>query len=93
LQLPSLFRLRDHIDTEQPICGPHLPALNIARKAAVGCSVVIAALNEFGIPHEENGHELPSQMLCGYHYGEHWVVKSRTEEDAIRLSSTTKPAV
>lgn len=62
-----------------------MPALNIARVADVGSSVVKAALDDFSIPYSGNGHKHPSQMLFGCDYREHRVGKSKTEQDAIRL--------
>ncbi len=68
-QLSSLLRRRSRKSLEGLYSGGHLSACQIARITEVNHSVVLVALDRFGIPQNGNGRrhsgQLPSGMTTG----------------------------
>jgi hypothetical protein len=63
----------------------HLSIREIARLTDVSHSVVLGAINRFGIPQNGNGHKHPGQIPFGYDYTNYHLVKNKTEQEVIRM--------
>lgn len=70
---------------EQLYAGRHLSAREIARLTEVSRSVVLEALDRFGIPQNGNGHKRPGHIPFGFDYLNYRLVKNKAEQGVIEL--------
>ena len=85
IQLPSLVQLRSKSCLECLYLDQHLSIREIARLTDVSHSVVLEAINRFGIPQNGNGHRHPGQIPFGFDYTDYHLVKNKTEQEVIRM--------
>ncbi|MBE3063539.1 MAG: recombinase family protein, partial [Spirochaetes bacterium] len=85
IPLPSLLRLRSSSYLEALYSKQHLSAREIARLAEVSRSMVLEALDRFGIPQNGNRHKRVGPLPFGFDYLGHQLVKNGTEQAAIRM--------
>jgi hypothetical protein len=85
IQLPPLVQLRSKSYLERLYLNQHLSIREIARLTEVSHSVVLEAINRFGIPQNGNEHKHPGQIPFGYDYTDFHLVKNKTEQEAIRM--------
>jgi hypothetical protein len=64
--------------------GRHLSARQIARLTDVSRSVVLEALDRFGIPRNGNGRRHPGQLPFGFEYLGYRLVENKTEQGVVR---------
>jgi len=79
LQLRSKSYL-EHLYSDQ-----HLSINEIARLIDVSHSVVLAAIERFGIPQNGNGHKRQGQIPFGFNYIDYKIVKNKEEQNVIRM--------
>jgi predicted DNA-binding protein YlxM (UPF0122 family) len=85
IPLPSLLRLRSRSYLEGLYSKQHLSVREIARLAEVSRSMVLEALDRFGIPQNGNGHKRTGHLPFGFDFLNHLLVKNKAEQDAIRM--------
>jgi hypothetical protein len=83
--LPGLALLRSKSYLEQLYVGRHLSAREIASVTGVSRSMVLEALDRFGIPQNGNGHRRPGHIPFGFDYLSYRLVKNKAEQGVIRL--------
>jgi hypothetical protein len=85
IRLPSLVQLRSRSYLERLYLNQHLSIREIARLTDVSHSVVLGAINRFGIPQNGNGHKHPGQIPFGYDYTDYRLEKNKNEQEVIRM--------
>jgi hypothetical protein len=85
IPLPSLLRLRRRSYIEELYREKHLSGREISRLTKVSRSMVLEALDRFGIPQNGNGHKRTGHLPFGFDYLNYKVVKNKAEQDAIRM--------
>jgi site-specific DNA recombinase len=84
IPLPGLTLLRSKSYLGKLYVGRHLSARQIARLTDVSRSVVLEALDRFGIPRNGNGRRHPGQLPFGYEYLGYRLVENKTEQGVVR---------
>jgi hypothetical protein len=76
--------LRSKSCLEKLYVGRHLSARQIARQTDVSRSVVLDALDRFGIPQNGDWRQHPGQLPFGYEYLCNRLVENKAEQGAVR---------
>jgi len=63
----------------------HLSVREIASLTDLSHSVVLAAMERFGIPQNGNGHKRQSQISFGFNYIDYKIMKNKEEQDVSRM--------
>jgi len=63
----------------------HLSVREIASLTDLSHSVVLAAMERFGIPQNGNGHKRQGQISFGFNYIDYKIMKNKEEQDVIRM--------
>jgi len=85
IPLPPLLQLRSQSYMEQLYTGRHLSVREIATLTDLSHSVVLAAMDRFGIPQNGNGQKRPGQIPFGFEYTDYQLVESKAEQGVIRM--------
>jgi len=63
----------------------HLSVREIASLTDLSHSVVLAAMERFGIPQNGNGHKRQGQISFGFNYIDYKIMKNKEEQDVSRM--------
>jgi predicted DNA-binding protein YlxM (UPF0122 family) len=85
IPLPSLLLLRSRSYLDGLYSKQHLSVREIARLTEESRSVVLEALDRFGIPRNGNGHKRTGHVPFGFDYLNHRLVKNSAEQAVIRM--------
>ena len=85
IPLPSLLVLRSRSYLDGLYSKQHLSVREIERLADVSRSVVLEALDRFGIPQNGNGHKRTGHLPFGFDFLNHQLAKNKAEQATIRM--------